>query len=106
MSVEKVRAQLGEDTELFDIREEGQYIVAQPKKFLPPETFARCAKKVKDAHGEYVSNGKLSHFRVKKGAAMSTVTSDKKETFTLDRRVMDAKEYLKHALENLEEAGY
>jgi hypothetical protein len=74
VSVAGVRAELGEDAELFDIREEGRYIVAQPKHFLPSEVFARVAKKVKDAHGEYVSSGKMSHFRFQAGEAVPTTT--------------------------------
>jgi len=86
VSVESVRAKLGEDAELFDIRDEGQYIVAQPKKFLPPETFARCAKKVKDGHGEYVSNGKMSHFRFQAGVYPKDHVFEGKEESGVERR--------------------
>jgi len=106
MSVESVRAKLGSDAELFDVYEENGYIVAKPKAKIDSEDFKRIAKTQRQYDGEYVrydySTKKGGYFRYKKGEA-NKPTQDK---FTLDRRIMDAKEYLKHALENLEEAGY
>ena len=86
MSVESVRAKLDSDAELFEIRDEGQYIVAQPKHYLPSEVFARVAKKVKDAHGEYVSSGKMSHFRFQAGVYPKDHVFENKEESGVERR--------------------
>lgn len=48
---------------LFDITDE--YIIVKPKQYLGPENFARIASIVREQFGgEYVSQGKESHFRI------------------------------------------
>ncbi|MCP8313664.1 MAG: hypothetical protein H3Z53_04735 [archaeon] len=45
-----------------------EYIVIRPREYLGSQSFARLAELLKDNFdGEYVSSGKESHFRVKKG---------------------------------------
>jgi len=50
---------------LFEVGE--NYIVIKPKQYLGPENFARIASIVREQFGgEYVSQGKESHFRIPK----------------------------------------
>lgn len=43
------------------------YVIIKPRKYLGAENFAKIARIVKDAGGDYVSDGKNSHFRIPKG---------------------------------------
>ncbi|MBS7624723.1 MAG: hypothetical protein QXF59_04530 [Candidatus Bathyarchaeia archaeon] len=48
---------------LFEVTDD--YIIIKPRQYLGPENFARVASIVRDyLKGEYVSQGKDSHFRV------------------------------------------
>ncbi|MBS7640855.1 MAG: hypothetical protein QXJ19_05035 [Candidatus Bathyarchaeia archaeon] len=48
---------------LFDVTDE--YIIVKPKQYLGSENFARIASIVREQFGgEYVSQGKESHFRI------------------------------------------
>jgi hypothetical protein len=50
---------------LFEVGE--NYIFIKPKQYLGPENFARIASIVREQFGgEYVSQGKESHFRIPK----------------------------------------
>ena len=51
---------------LLEFYEEGDYIIAKPKRYLVGEEFPMVAGIVKKLDGEYMSAGKLSHFRFKK----------------------------------------
>ena len=46
--------------------EKGDYIIIKPKQFLGSENFAKIASAVRGMGGEYISAGKISHFRVPK----------------------------------------
>jgi len=48
---------------------EGDYIVIRPRQFLGSDSFAKVVGIVRGLGGEYVSQGKLSHFRVPKEKA-------------------------------------
>jgi len=45
----------------------GEYIVIKPRQYLGSENFAKIASIVRGEGGEYISAGKESHFRIKKG---------------------------------------
>ncbi len=48
---------------LFEITDE--YIIVKPRQYLGPENFARIASIIREQlNGEYVSQGKESHFKV------------------------------------------
>lgn len=52
---------------IFEVSED--YILIKPKQYLGPENFARVASIVREQFGgEYVSQGKESHFRIPKYA--------------------------------------
>lgn len=48
---------------IFEVKED--YIIIKPKQYLGPENFARVASIVREQFGgEYVSQGRESHFRI------------------------------------------
>jgi len=54
--------------EQLGFSENNDYILIKPKGFLGSDVFKQVAKIVKDQlHGEYVSAGRDSHFRISKG---------------------------------------
>jgi hypothetical protein len=64
----KIKVALGADlVRLLKIEDENSYITLKPSSFLGTENFAKISSIVREFDGEYVSNGKLSHFRIYKG---------------------------------------
>lgn len=53
-----------------------QYLTIKPESFLGSEVFANLKIKITELQGEYVSAGKLSHFRI-------SLTSDSKDESNL-----------------------
>jgi len=51
---------------MLTITDEGNSWRIKPKQFLKTEDFAQIARIVKQYGGQYISAGKLSHFRVPK----------------------------------------
>jgi len=109
MSLESVRAKLGEDAKLVTIEKIGDVVKVAFREFQfgekGKETWNRVNSIVKELGGEWVSNGKLSHWKIPREIEPSETA---KHTLGVDKaqKVKDAKEYLRHALENLEAAGY
>jgi len=48
----------------FTSEVEGEYLIVRPRQYLGSELFGSVHSVVKEFAGEYVSNGKLSHFRI------------------------------------------
>ena len=66
LSVEDVKSSLGDEiADLLVFDDEGDYIIAKVKKFLPTEEFAKVATKARQTfNGEYMKGlGANSHFR-------------------------------------------
>ena len=42
----------------------GNYIIVKPKRFLGSDNFARIASIVRELEGEYISEGRNSHFKI------------------------------------------
>ncbi len=57
-----------EMVDLLCFEEKDGWVIAKPKAFLGSENFAKIAAIVKEYGGEYVSQGKNSHFRIPKTA--------------------------------------
>lgn len=55
-----------EITELLTFEDKGDHIKVSPRKFLGAEDFAKIASIIREAQGEYVSQGRDSHFKVPK----------------------------------------
>jgi len=53
------------DTLTFEEKEE--YFIIRPKGYLGSENFAKVLDTIKSFGGEYISQGKNSHFRILKG---------------------------------------
>ena len=51
---------------LLDFSDEGDHYKITPKNFLGSEKFAEIGAVVRELGGEYISQGKESHFRVEK----------------------------------------
>jgi len=85
--------------ELLTFENEGKYVTIRFKHFVSKETFGKTAAIVRQHNGEYVSQGKLSHFKV---------LPETQQESRMDREqlVKDALAYAKHCVENLEKAGY
>lgn len=65
--LEDVRMAFPQDLEhLLAFKDEGDYLMIKPKKFLGSENFAKIASAVRGMGGEYISAGRDSHFRVYK----------------------------------------
>jgi len=46
--------------------ESGNFIIVKPRRFLGSNNFAKIASVVRDLGGEYVSDGRNSHFKITK----------------------------------------
>jgi len=66
-SLEDLRMSFSVDLEsLLNFEEKTDYFVIKPRQFLGSENFAKIASTVRSLGGEYISAGKVSHFRVYK----------------------------------------
>jgi len=66
-SIDEVRMSFPEELEnLLGFEEKGDYIIIKLMGFLGSEKFAKIASTVRGMGGEYISQGKESHFRVPK----------------------------------------
>ncbi len=66
-SVDDIRMSFPEELETrLGFEEKGDFIIIKPKSFLGSENFAKIASAVRGMGGEYISQGKDSHFRVPK----------------------------------------
>jgi len=66
-SLDDIRMSFPEELEArLDFTEKGDYIIIKPKQFLGSDNFAKIASAVRGMGGEYISQGKDSHFRVPK----------------------------------------
>jgi hypothetical protein len=63
--IEVVKAKFPADlAQLLSFQVEGAWIIAKPNQFLGSENFARIAAITRELGGEYISEGKQSHFRI------------------------------------------
>ena len=51
---------------MIKFEEANECILVRPKQYLGPENFAKIGAIIRQLNGEYISSGKLSHFRVPK----------------------------------------
>ena len=66
-SIDDIRMSFPEDLESrLDFNEKSEYIIIKPKQFLGSDNFAKIASAVRGMGGEYISQGRDSHFRVPK----------------------------------------
>ncbi len=66
-SLDDIRMSFPEDLESrLTFEEKGEYIIIKPKQFLGSDNFAKIASAVRGMGGEYISQGRDSHFRVPK----------------------------------------
>ena len=64
-SVEVVRKSFSSDLEeMLTFEETGDHIVIKTRRFLGSDNFAKIASVVRSLGGEYISDGKNSHFKV------------------------------------------
>ncbi|MEM1589560.1 MAG: hypothetical protein QXZ68_06590 [Candidatus Bathyarchaeia archaeon] len=64
-TIEDVKKAIPEDLlPLLRIEDSTDYFIITPRQFLGSENFARVMDSIKPLHGEYVSAGKESHFRI------------------------------------------
>jgi hypothetical protein len=62
-----VRVMFPNDLEgMLEFKENEQYIIIRPRRYLGSDFFAQIASIIRDAGGEYISAGKDSHFRIPK----------------------------------------
>ena len=102
--VERIKNSFPDELQkLLEFYEEGDYIIAKPKRFLVDEEFPMVAGIVKELGGEYKSLGKLSHFRFLKPETTVVVEGKEKDVAKL---LDDAISMLQKAKEKLREAGY
>jgi len=68
LTIERISSLMPEDlVKTVTFLDEGDIIKIKPKQYLGAETFARLAANLKDNFdGEYVSQGRDSHFKIKK----------------------------------------
>ena len=52
--------------EMLSFEESGEYVVVKPRQYLGRDNFGKIAAVIREAGGEYVSQGKQSHFRIRK----------------------------------------
>jgi len=65
--VEQVRMLFPEQyLRILKIYEDGDFVIVMPKSFIDPKDYSKIAAIVREVKGEYVSQGKQSHFRIKK----------------------------------------
>ncbi|MGE5188050.1 MAG: hypothetical protein ACM3JE_03380 [Betaproteobacteria bacterium] len=66
-SLDEIRMSFPEELETrLSFEDKADYIMIKPKQFLGSENFAKIASAVRGMGGEYISQGKDSHFRVPK----------------------------------------
>lgn len=66
-SLDEIRMSFPEELETrLSFEDKADYIVIKPKQFLGSDNFAKIASAVRGMGGEYISQGKDSHFRVPK----------------------------------------
>jgi hypothetical protein len=66
-SLDDIRMSFPEELESrLSFEEKGDYIIIKPKQFLGSENFAKIAAASRGMGGEYISQGKDSHFRIPK----------------------------------------
>lgn len=66
--IEDIRTLFPRDLEeMLTFEETEKYIIVRPRQFLGSENFAKIASIVRSEGGEYISAGKESHFRIRKG---------------------------------------
>jgi len=66
-SLDDIRMSFPEELEArLDFTEKGDYIIIKPKQFLGSDNFAKIASAIRGMGGEYISQGRDSHFRVPK----------------------------------------
>jgi len=67
IGIKDVKTWLGDDADLFKYSvggdSEGDYVILRFKEYVGKQTFSRAAKIIREHGGEYISNGKNSHFR-------------------------------------------
>jgi len=64
--IEQIRMMFPEKyLRVLKITEECDYIKVMPTQFLGGDDFSKLQAIIKEVHGEYVSQGKTSHFRIK-----------------------------------------
>jgi hypothetical protein len=67
LDINDVKASFSPELEGMLLYEEtGKYIVVKPRRFLGSDNFAKIASIVRDLGGEYISEGKNSHFKISK----------------------------------------
>jgi len=110
VGIKDVRTWLGKDlADLFDFSVEGNYIIIKAKNWLRKEDFAKASAVVKQHGGEWMSLGKMSHFRLMAGTPPITqIEKESKRAGDLERveLVRIAIDLLEKALTKLREAGY
>ena len=52
--------------DLLEFTEKDGYVIVKPREYLSTDVFAKVARLVREAGGEYISAGKESHFRIPK----------------------------------------
>ena len=81
--------------ELLDISETEDYVIFTPRQYLGSDNFAKIATIVRDNQGEYISQGKESHFRYRKNTPP-----------VANANVQKAYEHFEKGLILLKEEGY
>jgi len=67
LDIKDVKASFSPELEDMLLYEEaGNFIVVKPRRFLGSDNFAKIASIVRDLGGEYISEGKNSHFKISK----------------------------------------
>jgi hypothetical protein len=51
---------------MLEFKENEEYVIIRPRRYLGSEFFAQIASIIRDAGGEYISAGKDSHFKIPK----------------------------------------
>jgi len=66
-NVEDIRMMFPEELDnMLAFEDKGDYVMIKPKGFLGSDKFAKIASTVRGIGGEYISQGRESHFRVYK----------------------------------------
>ena len=90
MNVEEVKKALGEFAEDFNFAVEGVFIVARAKAFIQnKEAWSEIARRMKTVNAEWISNGKMSHWRVAVSHAVEGSHSDIREKLKQLRSYLD-----------------
>lgn len=96
MNLEDVKIKFPKDLEdLLEFEEYPELFTVRGKRFLDRDNFVKVSDIVKELGGEYVSNGKKSHFKI---ARQQT----SKPAIDVDKGLLsEARYYLEQALERL-----